>query len=94
MCYQFRDYWGFELRPSSGIIKTQKNTTFRKLDLFPSSGEVWEAPTLFGLLERADLRCLYSCCYTDIGWPVIEVRYLPTLTRERKLVQFPKRRVL
>jgi hypothetical protein len=26
------------LRPSSGILET-KNTTFRKLDLFPSSGE-------------------------------------------------------
>jgi hypothetical protein len=26
-------------------------TTFRKLDLFPSSGERGEAPTLFGPLE-------------------------------------------
>jgi hypothetical protein len=30
-----RDYWVFGLSPSSGIL----NTTLRKLDLFPSSGE-------------------------------------------------------
>jgi hypothetical protein len=30
------DYWVFGRFPSSGILK---NTTFRKLDLFPSSGE-------------------------------------------------------
>jgi hypothetical protein len=29
-------YWVFGLRPSSGILR---NTTFRKLDLFPSSSE-------------------------------------------------------
>jgi hypothetical protein len=34
-----QDYWVFGLCPSSGILKKQKNTTFRKLDLFPSSGE-------------------------------------------------------
>jgi hypothetical protein len=28
---------------------------FRKLDLFPSSGEGWETPTLLGLLGRANL---------------------------------------
>jgi hypothetical protein len=31
-----RDYWIFLVCPSSGIVK---NTAFRKLDLFPSSGE-------------------------------------------------------
>jgi hypothetical protein len=35
----FQDYWVFGLCPSSGILKTQKNTMFRKLDLFPFSGE-------------------------------------------------------
>jgi hypothetical protein len=30
------NYWVFGFFPSSGILK---NTTFRKLDLFPSSGE-------------------------------------------------------
>jgi hypothetical protein len=35
-----QDYRDFGLRPSSGILKkTLKNPTFRKLDLFPSSGE-------------------------------------------------------
>jgi hypothetical protein len=37
--YLIQDYWVFGLCPSSGILKTQKNTTFRKMDLFPSSGE-------------------------------------------------------
>jgi hypothetical protein len=36
MVYAIQDYWVFGLCPSSGILKTQKNTTFRKLDLFPS----------------------------------------------------------
>jgi hypothetical protein len=41
------------LFPSSDITK---NTTFRKLDLFPSSGEGGEkTPTQLGPLERANL---------------------------------------
>jgi hypothetical protein len=39
------------LRPSPGILK---NTTFRELGLFPSSGKEWETPTLLGPLERAN----------------------------------------
>jgi hypothetical protein len=39
MVYNIRDYWVFRLCPSSDILETLKNTTFRKLDLFPSSGE-------------------------------------------------------
>jgi hypothetical protein len=39
MVYDIEDYWVFGLCPSSGILKTQKNTTFRKLDLSPSSGQ-------------------------------------------------------
>jgi hypothetical protein len=35
-------YWVFGLFPSSGILE---NTTFRKLDLFPSSGEGGEEDT-------------------------------------------------
>jgi hypothetical protein len=31
-----QNYWVFGLFPASGILE---NTTFRKLDLFPSSGE-------------------------------------------------------
>jgi hypothetical protein len=36
MVYNTQNYGGFGLRPSSGILN---NTTFRKLDLFPSSDE-------------------------------------------------------
>jgi hypothetical protein len=38
MVYNTQNYWVFGLCPSPGILKT-KNTTFWKLDLFPSSGE-------------------------------------------------------
>jgi hypothetical protein len=31
--YNTRNYWGFLLRPSSGILKTLENTAFRKLDV-------------------------------------------------------------
>jgi hypothetical protein len=36
MVYNTQNYWVFGLYPSSGILE---NTMFRKLDLFPSSGE-------------------------------------------------------
>jgi hypothetical protein len=42
--HNFRDYWVFGLRPSSGFLK---NTAFWKLGIFPSSGEgVWESFTV------------------------------------------------
>jgi hypothetical protein len=46
-------FWTF---PSSGVLGSRK--TFRKLDLFPSSGgEVGEkTPTQLGPLERANLK--------------------------------------
>jgi hypothetical protein len=46
-----RDFWVFGLCPSSGILK---NTTFRKQDLFPCSGEVGRRH-LLGPLGRANL---------------------------------------
>jgi hypothetical protein len=50
MVYNTRDFWVFGLGPSSAILK---NTTFRKLDLFPSSGKgVGDTP--LGQLERAN----------------------------------------
>jgi hypothetical protein len=52
MVYNTRNYWGFGVCPSSGIVK---NTPFRKLDLLPSSGERVKTPTLLGPLERANL---------------------------------------
>jgi hypothetical protein len=50
MVYNTQNYWLFGLFPSSGILE---NTTFRKLDLFPSSGEGGgKTPTQLGSLER------------------------------------------
>jgi hypothetical protein len=47
-----QNYWVFGHFPSSGILEN-RNTTFRKLDLFPSSGERGEkTPTQLGPLER------------------------------------------
>jgi hypothetical protein len=50
------------LLPSSGI---PKNTTFRKLDLFPSSGEGGEEDTysVGPLRERLRLAMVYKCIY-------------------------------
>jgi hypothetical protein len=45
-------FLGFVRCPEFSILE---NTTFRKLDLFPSSGEGREIPTLLGSLERANL---------------------------------------
>jgi hypothetical protein len=45
------DLWGFGLCPSSGILQ---NTTCRKLDPFPSSGEGGGKASLLGPLERAN----------------------------------------
>jgi hypothetical protein len=57
MMYNTQNYWVFGLFLLSGILE---NTTFRKLDLFPSSGEGGEkTPTQLGPLERANLNpCL------------------------------------
>jgi hypothetical protein len=41
-----QDYWVFGLCPSSGILKKHKKTMFRKLEMFPSSDDGWETPTL------------------------------------------------
>jgi hypothetical protein len=51
MVYNTRDHWVLGLCPSSGILK---NTTFLKMDLFPSSGEGGGTPTLLGPLETAN----------------------------------------
>jgi hypothetical protein len=56
--YLYQDYWEFLVCWSS-VIK--KNTTFRKLDLFTTSGEGWETPTLLGSLERANLNYWTTC---------------------------------
>jgi hypothetical protein len=40
MVYNTHYNWIFGLSPLSDILKKLENTPFRKLDLFPSSGEV------------------------------------------------------
>lgn len=70
------NYWDSGSYPSSGILK---NTTFPKLDLFPTSGMEWEASTLLGTLERVKL------C------PAIEVS---SFSCRRKQIQFQKYCVL
>jgi hypothetical protein len=52
MVYNTQDYWVFGLCPSFGILK---NTKFWKVDLFQSSGEGWETPTLLGPLGNANV---------------------------------------
>jgi hypothetical protein len=39
MAYDTRNYWVLGLSPSFGVLRKLENTTFRKLDLFPSSAE-------------------------------------------------------
>jgi hypothetical protein len=56
------------LKNTAKIVKNSKNMTFRKLDLFPSSGA--GKPTLLGPLERASL----SHRTTDVVDSVINSR--------------------
>jgi hypothetical protein len=58
--------------------KCYKNTTFRKLDLFPSSGEGRKTPTLLGPLEIASL----SLLTTNVP---IQVILRPTVGRPVRL---------
>jgi hypothetical protein len=40
---------------TSSIVQYSKNATFRKLDLFPSTGQEGKTPSQLGPLERANL---------------------------------------
>jgi hypothetical protein len=53
MVYNTQEYRVFGLFLSSDILK---KTTFRKRDLFPSSGEGWKTSTMLGPLERANIK--------------------------------------
>jgi hypothetical protein len=57
MMYNTQKHWVCGLRLSFGIINNQ-NTTFRKLDLFPSSSEGKETLNLLGPLETANFDLL------------------------------------
>jgi hypothetical protein len=50
MVYNTRDYWVLGFCPSSGILK---NTTFRKPDLLPSSGEGEGDPCPVGSVRKS-----------------------------------------
>jgi hypothetical protein len=52
MVYTTWDYWVPGLSPSSGILK---NTMFRKLDLFPSSGEGMQDTCSVGSARKDNL---------------------------------------
>jgi hypothetical protein len=45
------DFWAV----STSLKKAKENTSFWNLNLFLFSIEVWEVPSLLGLLERANL---------------------------------------
>jgi hypothetical protein len=77
---RLKDYWAFVLCLSSGNLKALKNTTFRKLDLFPSSGEGMGTSTLLGPLTRADP----SHCTTYVKAKV-KVASPPTASQSRRL---------
>jgi hypothetical protein len=53
VCYT-KNHWVYVLCLSSGILNIRKHM-FRKLNLFPSSGEGREIPTHFGPLEKENL---------------------------------------
>jgi hypothetical protein len=54
MVYNTQIYWVFGLCPSSGFFlnNNEKNTTFQKLDLFPSSTDPVSETLCFSLLFR------------------------------------------
>jgi hypothetical protein len=54
-----QSHWVSGLSTTSGILNIQE-TSFRKLDLLPSSEDGKETVTLFGPLERANLTHCFS----------------------------------
>jgi hypothetical protein len=56
MLYDTKNCWVYGLFPSSEILnnwRNRTNTTLRKPDLVPFSGEPWEATALLGSLEKS-----------------------------------------
>jgi hypothetical protein len=52
---QFSEFLSFWTLSIVQYSKKFENTTFRKLDLFPSSGQGGKTPSQLGPLERANL---------------------------------------
>jgi hypothetical protein len=59
---QILGFWTLSIAHNS---KRLENTTFRKLDLFPSSGNGRETPTLLGRLERGNLNQTVTSSYLE-----------------------------
>jgi hypothetical protein len=55
MVYSSQNLPGFWTQYSAQNSKKLENTTFRKLNVSPSSGEGMETPTVLGLLVRENL---------------------------------------
>jgi hypothetical protein len=72
MVHNTQNYWVFGLFPSSGILE---NTTFRKLDLFPSLGEgrgedTYSVGPLRKIYSQSlDLNVVYSIIPDDVKSP-------------------------
>jgi hypothetical protein len=85
MVYNTQNYWGFGLFSLSCILE---NTTFRKLDLFPFSGEGGGEDTYsVGPLDTANLNDSFSVAKLS------RCLLLHLHLRTVKDLQFPKRRV-
>jgi hypothetical protein len=59
--YNYQYYWVFRLRPPSGILRKPENTTFRKMDLFPSSSvrlALSKGPNRVGVLWFLEYRTM------------------------------------
>jgi hypothetical protein len=64
MEYNTQNRWDYGLCPSSRKSEYLENTTFRKLDMLPFSGERRETPTLLVPLDRANLS---HCDATEVS---------------------------
>jgi hypothetical protein len=62
-----QSYWNFGLFPSSGVFGS-RNKTFRKLDLFPSSGE-GEGTCSVGALRKIEINSPFTWGRKQIQFP-------------------------
>jgi hypothetical protein len=69
MVYNTRNYKVYGLGQSSGILNTREHNV-SETDLFQSSGKRGENTYSS---KKPGPRYLYSCSYTNLGCPVIEV---------------------
>jgi hypothetical protein len=84
-----QNYYIFRLRPSSGILKKLQSTRFRKLYLFPSSGE-GETPALLGPSERANLIHTTASDRHVVVWKkcMLNMTYVENHKKSREILVF------